>query len=66
MNKLALALLLSFAPLGAADETLPKADTILEAALREASIPYTIIGDAKEPRRILEAIHEGHRAGREI
>lgn len=38
----------------------------LESVLKELSIPYQIVGDAKKPRRILEAIHEGHRAGLEI
>ncbi|HVN72129.1 MAG TPA: FAD-dependent oxidoreductase, partial [Desulfomonilia bacterium] len=43
-----------------------RADNTLEAALREAGITYVVAGDAKGPRRILEAIHEGHKAGREI
>ncbi len=38
----------------------------LEESLQQLKIPYVIIGDAKSPRRLLEAIHEGHRAGREI
>ncbi len=40
-----------------------RSDIRLEAALKEAGISYTVAGDAKGPRRILEAIHEGHRAG---
>lgn len=43
-----------------------KPDNALEGALRELGIPYRIVGDAKDPRRLLEAIHEGDRAGREI
>jgi 2,4-dienoyl-CoA reductase-like NADH-dependent reductase (Old Yellow Enzyme family)/thioredoxin reductase len=43
-----------------------RADTALEAALRDAGIPFITAGDAKGPRRILEAIHEGHRAGGEV
>lgn len=38
----------------------------LEESLKSLKIPYVIVGDAKKPRRLLEAIHEGHRAGREI
>lgn len=43
-----------------------KSDNVLEDALKEMAIPYRIVGDAKSPRRILEAIHEGHKAGEEI
>lgn len=43
-----------------------RADTALEAVLKDSGITYAVVGDAKRPRRILEAIHEGHRAGREI
>lgn len=43
-----------------------KSDNSLEDVLKELSIPYIIVGDAKSPRRVLEAIHEGHRAGGEI
>jgi 2,4-dienoyl-CoA reductase-like NADH-dependent reductase (Old Yellow Enzyme family)/thioredoxin reductase len=43
-----------------------KPDTPLEGTLRELGIPYRIVGDAQSPRRLLEAIHEGDRAGREI
>ncbi len=43
-----------------------RSDIRLEAALKEAGISYTVAGDAKGPRRILEAIHEGHRAGNMI
>jgi 2,4-dienoyl-CoA reductase-like NADH-dependent reductase (Old Yellow Enzyme family) len=38
----------------------------LAAALGETGIPWRVVGDAREPRRLLEAIHEGDRAGREI
>ncbi|KUG21519.1 2,4-dienoyl-coa reductase [hydrocarbon metagenome] len=43
-----------------------KSENSLEDVLKELSIPYKIVGDAKSPRRILEAIHEGHKAGEEI
>ena len=43
-----------------------KPDNGLEGALMESGIPYRIVGDAKSPRRLLEAIHEGDQAGREI
>ena len=43
-----------------------RSDIKLEAALKEAGITYMVAGDAKGPRRILEAIHEGHRAGNMI
>jgi pyruvate/2-oxoglutarate dehydrogenase complex dihydrolipoamide dehydrogenase (E3) component len=38
----------------------------LEGVLEELGIPWRVAGDAKAPRRLLEAIHEGDRAGREI
>lgn len=41
-------------------------ENTLEGILKELSVPYRIVGDAKSPRRILEAIHEGHKAGEEI
>jgi hypothetical protein len=41
-------------------------DNALEGALQKLVIPYRTAGDAKAPRRLLEAIHEGDRAGREI
>ena len=43
-----------------------KSENALEGALKELAIPYRIVGDAQTPRRLLEAIHEGDRAGREI
>ncbi len=43
-----------------------RAENALEGALKELAIPYRIVGDAQSPRRLLEAIHEGDRAGREI
>ncbi|MCJ7745439.1 MAG: hypothetical protein MUP40_04020, partial [Actinobacteria bacterium] len=46
--------------LGAASET------GLVAALKEAGIPYQVVGDAGSPRRLLEAVHEGHAAGRAV
>jgi 2,4-dienoyl-CoA reductase-like NADH-dependent reductase (Old Yellow Enzyme family)/thioredoxin reductase len=38
----------------------------LEGILKELGTPWRVVGDAKSPRRLLEAIHEGDRAGREI
>ncbi|MCX5819352.1 MAG: FAD-dependent oxidoreductase [Deltaproteobacteria bacterium] len=38
----------------------------LAGILKELGIPWRVVGDAKSPRRLLEAIHEGDRAGREI
>jgi NADPH-dependent 2,4-dienoyl-CoA reductase/sulfur reductase-like enzyme len=43
-----------------------KSENTLEDVLKDMAIPYRIVGDAKSPRRILEAIHEGHKAGEEI
>ncbi|HOU51923.1 MAG TPA: FAD-dependent oxidoreductase, partial [Smithella sp.] len=43
-----------------------RSENALENVCKEMAIPYRIVGDAKSPRRILEAIHEGHRAGEEI
>jgi pyruvate/2-oxoglutarate dehydrogenase complex dihydrolipoamide dehydrogenase (E3) component len=38
----------------------------LEGILKKLGILWRVAGDAKSPRRLLEAIHEGDRAGREI
>lgn len=43
-----------------------RSENSLEAVIKELAIPCRIVGDAKSPRRILEAIHEGHKAGLEI
>jgi len=43
-----------------------KSDTGLKDILDRTGFPYAVAGDVNSPRRILEAIHEGHRAGREI
>jgi 2,4-dienoyl-CoA reductase-like NADH-dependent reductase (Old Yellow Enzyme family) len=43
-----------------------RSENTLEDVLKELAIPYRIVGDAKNPRRILEAIHEGYKAGEEI
>ena len=43
-----------------------KSENDLENVLKELAISYRIVGDAKSPRRILEAIHEGYKAGEEI
>jgi len=34
--------------------------------LKEENVPYQVAGDAVSPRRLLEAVHEGHAAGRAI
>jgi 2,4-dienoyl-CoA reductase-like NADH-dependent reductase (Old Yellow Enzyme family)/thioredoxin reductase len=38
----------------------------LEGILKGLGIPWRMVGDVKNLRRLLEAIHEGDRAGREI
>ncbi|MFA5322941.1 MAG: FAD-dependent oxidoreductase [Smithella sp.] len=43
-----------------------RSENVLEGVLTELAISYRIVGDAKSPRRILEAIHEGYKAGEEI
>ena len=43
-----------------------KSENALEDVLKDLAIPFRTVGDAKTPRRILEAIHEGYRAGEEI
>lgn len=43
-----------------------RSENNLEKVLQDESIAYRVIGDAVSPRRILEAIHEGHQAGMEI
>jgi len=43
-----------------------RSENVLESALKETAVPYRIVGDEKSPRRILEAIHEGYKAGEEI
>jgi 2,4-dienoyl-CoA reductase-like NADH-dependent reductase (Old Yellow Enzyme family) len=43
-----------------------KSENQLENGLKKLQIPYRVIGDAKSPRRIFEAIHEGYRVGSEI
>lgn len=43
-----------------------KSENTLEAVLKALAVPYRIVGDARSPRRILEAIHEGYQAGEEI
>jgi thioredoxin reductase len=39
-----------------------KANDELKKALEEMGIPFSIVGDAKQPRRIIEATEEGARA----
>lgn len=41
-------------------------DNALEGPLVQLGISYRVVGDAVTPRRLLEAIHEGHQAGRDI
>lgn len=41
-------------------------DNTLEEALMQMGISCRTVGDARSPRRLIEAIHEGHRAGREV
>ena len=43
-----------------------KSENTLEDVLTALDVPYRIAGDARSPRRILEAIHEGYKAGEEI
>jgi 2,4-dienoyl-CoA reductase-like NADH-dependent reductase (Old Yellow Enzyme family)/thioredoxin reductase len=38
----------------------------LAAVLTELRIPFTTVGDASSPRRLLEAVHEGDLAGKEL
>jgi len=38
----------------------------LKSVLDAAAIPYTVVGDADNPRRLLEAVFEGYAAGLEI
>lgn len=43
-----------------------KSETGLLPPLEKASIPHAVVGDASEPRRLLEAVHEGFWTGLEI
>jgi 2,4-dienoyl-CoA reductase-like NADH-dependent reductase (Old Yellow Enzyme family)/thioredoxin reductase len=43
-----------------------KSDNTLEEVLKGLAVEHRIAGDAISPRRILEAIHEGYKAGEEI
>lgn len=43
-----------------------RSDNALEDVLKDLAISFRTVGDAKSPRRILEAIHEGYKAGEEI
>jgi flavin-dependent dehydrogenase len=43
-----------------------RSDTDLREIIEQAGIPCVTAGDANSPRCILEAIHEGHKAGREV
>ena len=37
--------------------------TSLTEILEDLGLEYHVVGDAKKPRDMLEAIHEGHQAG---
>ncbi len=43
-----------------------RSKTALVEILEKLAIPYKVVGDAKSPRHLLEAIHEGAAAAREI
>ena len=43
-----------------------RSDNSLEEFLKDLGIPYRTVGDAKSPRRLFEAIHEGYKAAGEI
>jgi 2,4-dienoyl-CoA reductase-like NADH-dependent reductase (Old Yellow Enzyme family) len=43
-----------------------KADDTLGPVLDRLGIPFRTVGDAISPRRLLEAIHEGYKAGNEL
>ncbi len=43
-----------------------KSDNGLEEVLRDLGIDYRVAGDARSPRRLIEAIHEGYKAAGEI
>ena len=44
----------------------PRPDNALETTLKGLGIEYRTVGDAKSPRRLLEAIHEGDQAVRTL
>jgi 2,4-dienoyl-CoA reductase-like NADH-dependent reductase (Old Yellow Enzyme family)/thioredoxin reductase len=41
-------------------------ESSLAAVLDSEGIPYSVVGDAESPRRLLEAVHEGHAAGNAV
>lgn len=41
-----------------------KSDNALQEVLDKLGIPNQTVGDVNSPRRLLEAIHEGDKAGR--
>ena len=41
-------------------------ETALLGFLEKSGTPHTVVGDAVSPRRLLEAVHEGYRAGRDV
>jgi 2,4-dienoyl-CoA reductase (NADPH2) len=43
-----------------------ESDTTLADELSEAGIEFTLIGDARKPNSILEAVHEGFLAARVV
>ncbi|TYO95825.1 2,4-dienoyl-CoA reductase (NADPH2) [Geothermobacter ehrlichii] len=62
---------------GEAEQELLPADTVvlatgtraenpLQAACEELDIPCQVIGDARRPAMVFDAVHQGYRAGREV
>jgi len=43
-----------------------RSENQLEGELKKLNVDYQIIGDARQPRRILEAIHEGYQLGEDL
>lgn len=43
-----------------------KSEDGLKDILTRLAIPFTVVGDAKAPRRLIEAIHEGSAAGKAV
>ncbi|MBM4372670.1 MAG: FAD-dependent oxidoreductase, partial [Deltaproteobacteria bacterium] len=43
-----------------------RSEDTLSAALAAAGVPVTVVGDAKKPRQVLQAVHEGFEAARGI
>ena len=43
-----------------------RSERALEEACAASGVPCVVVGDAVEPRRLIEAVHEGAKAGREL